>query len=392
MIHAIRKGEGAVIAAIRVVIDQLLNPGERGLAWACAQWVVNHIGHIAAPLGIPRHFHGIPHQGLRSHELHFIGPIELDRSAGFLCTPRGFPTGLHRDLGTATRGDRVPFLLKRAERIELEPSHQHLCALRLEANLARGGLAIERLVHEHAVDEVLQGIALGDDLHPGPLIEAGFDIVAPAKTGLVFPIDIAFLPVDPSSREGLARGTWGPDLLLIAIGRKGAGDAGEEAGAVGQFRGKDEEISGAAFDDLGLDAGHPSLGVSAVRPVTVDEDAVVARLAFAGSEGRAGELVFDHEVIVAVVLVGSDITESLAADLEMAFRGKGPNLIRRVVEGHRRIEMVAHLDFSGLGGVEEIDFRLGGFRFGGAEDGGEPRDGDEEDQGFCGCGHGWTED
>jgi hypothetical protein len=54
--------------------------------------------------------------------------------------------------------------------------------------------------------------------------------------------------------------------------------------------------------------------------------------------------------------------------------------------------MVAHLDFPGLGGVEEIDFRVGGFRLSGAEDRSEPRDGDEEDQGFCGCGHGWTED
>ena len=98
-----------------------------------------------------------------------------------------------------------------------------------------------------------------------------------------------------------------------------------------------------------------------MRAVGVEEDAVVLRLLFAGAPGLRAPFEFDDEVVVAEVFLRGHIAVAATGDVEGAVLGKGPDVLRIVVEVHLRIHVV--LDVAAADDFEEVDLfrhRLGG--------------------------------
>jgi hypothetical protein len=65
---------------------------------------------------------------------------------------------------------------------------------------------------------------------------------------------------------------------------------------------------------------------------------------------------FDDEVVVAVVFLRGDVAVAATADVEGAVLGKGPDVLRIIVEVGLRIDVV--LDRAGFDDFEEVDLRL----------------------------------
>ena len=90
----------------------------------------------------------------------------------------------------------------------------------------------------------------------------------------------------------------------------------------------------------------------------MQEDAVVLCFLLAGSPGLRAPFEFEDEVVVAVVFLGGDVAVAAAADVEGAVLGKGPDVLRIIVEIGLGIDVV--LDCAGLDDFEEVDlFRHG---------------------------------
>lgn len=98
-----------------------------------------------------------------------------------------------------------------------------------------------------------------------------------------------------------------------------------------------------------------------MRAVSVEEDAVVLGLLFAGSPSLRAPFEFEDEVVVAVVFLRGDVAVAAAGDVEGAVRGEGPDVFGIIMEIHLGIHVV--LDRAAANDFEEVDllcYRLGG--------------------------------
>ena len=293
--------------------------------------------------------------------MHFVIAIKLDALHAFLGR-KGFAlTIAHRTDVAATTGlDGGPFFLELAKRIQLVATHDHLRAFGLEEDLAFGGFAIEGLIDERSIDEVLQRVALGDDFEAVPLAAGAFDIIASTEAHDVAPVFIATTPIDAAFGDGLAWLALLPDFFPIAVERKLGGKQGRKLPTVGELRREHEDVTDAAFDDLRLDAGHPSVTVGTVRAVGVEEDAIVFRLLIAGAPGLRAPFEFEDEMVVAVVFLCGDIAIAATRDVEGAILGEGPDILRIIMKIHLGIHMMLYI--TATNDFEEVHFlsdRLG---------------------------------
>ena len=256
----------------------------------------------------------------------------------------------------------APLLLEPAERVELEAADEHLGGFDLQEDAALAGLALEGFVHLHAVDEILERVALGDHLETGPLAHRRLDVIATAEADGILPVDIALLPVEAAALHGLAGRTGGPHLLLVAVEADFGADGRFEDGAVGELGREDEDVAHAAFDDLGFDAGHPAAAHGALRAEAMHEDAVVARGLGALAPGLFTPLELDDEVVVLEAVVRGDATVAVAADVEEAVRLELEDVLRIVDDIGLRVDM--HLGLTFAEEVEDVHFLGDGLRDG----------------------------
>ena len=256
----------------------------------------------------------------------------------------------------------APLLLERAERVEFEATDEHLGGFDLQEDAALAGLALEGFVHLHAVDEILERVALGDHLETRPLAEGRLDVILAAETEGVLPVDVALLPVEAAALHGLARGARGPHPLLVAVATDLGADRSLEDGAVGELGREDEDVAYAAFDDLGFDAGHPAATHGALRAEAVDEDAVVARGLGALAPGLLTPLELDDEVVVLEAIVRGDATVAVAADVEESVRLELEDVLRVVDDIGLGVDV--HLGLSFAEEVEHVHFLGDGLRDG----------------------------
>ncbi len=356
IVHVVGKGHGFVHAAVAVLIGEELDAGKPGISgiWR-AERVVAHVGDEHAAFFVPGGLDGIEHERFGGDELHFIRPVELNALHAFF-RRKGFAlTIAHRaDVAAAAGLDGGPFLLELAERIQFITTHDHLRALGLEKDFAFGGFAIEGLIDERAVDEVLQHVALGDDFEAVPFAAGAFDIVFATEAHGVAPVLVAATPVDAAFGDGLAWGALFPDFLLITVEHELGGERSRQLRAIRELRREHQDVTHAALDDLRLDAGHPGVAVGTVRAVGVEEDAVVLGLLFARTPSLRAPFEFKDEMVVAVVFLCGHIAVAAAGDVEAAVLGKGPDVFGIIMEIHFRIHVV--LDIAGLDDLQKIHF------------------------------------
>ena len=225
----------------------------------------------------------------------------------------------------------------------------------------------------------MQRVALGDDFEAVPLSGGAFDIVFAAETDRVAPVFIATFPIDAAFGDGLAWRALFPNLLLIAIERELGGERSRELRAISELWREHEDVAHATFDDLRLDAGHPSVRVGAVRAVGVEEDAVVLGLLFAGAPGLGAPFEFEDEMVVSVVFLGGDVAIAATGDVEGAVLGKGPDVLGIIVEVHLGVHVV--LDRARFDDFEEVHFLCDGLGRG------DKWDGEEECEEWAHDGH-----
>ncbi len=363
VVHVVGKGHRLVHAAVAILIGEELDAGKPGIAGIRrAERVVAHVGDEQAAFLIPGGLDGIEHERFGGDELHFIRPIELNALHAFFGR-KGFAlTIAHRaDVAAAAGLDGGPFLFELAERIQLVATHDHLRSFGLKKDFAFGGFAIEGLIDERSVDEVLQRVALRDDFESVPLAAGAFDIVFAAEAHGVTPVFIATTPVDAAFGHGLAWRALFPDFLFIAVEHEFGGERSGDLRAIGELRREHEDVTHAALNDLRLDAGHPGVAVGTVRAVSMEEDAVVLGLLFASTPSLRAPFEFEDEMVVAVVFLRGDIAVAAAADVEGAVLGKGPDVFGIIMEIHLGIHVV--LDRAAANDFEEVDllcYRLGG--------------------------------
>ncbi len=273
--------------------------------------------------------------------MHFIRTVELDALHGFLGRKRFALPGTHfADVAAAAGLDGAPFLFELAERIQFVAPHDHFRAFGLQQDFAFARLAVEGLVHHRAIHEILQRVALGNDFEAVPFTGGGFDVVLATKADFIDPILVAATPVDAAFGDRLARFALLPNLLFVTVERELGAETRGQFGVIRELWREHEDVANAAFDDLRLDAGHPGVAVSAVRAVGVQENAVVLRGLLAFAPGLRAPFEFNDEMVVAVVFLRGDITITASADVEGAILGKGPDVLRVVMEIHLRIDVV----------------------------------------------------
>ena len=254
----------------------------------------------------------------------------------------------------------APLLLELAERIEVQAAHEHLRGLDLQEDAALAGLALEGFVHLHAVDEILERVALGDDLETGPFAGRRFDVILAAEAFDVLPVGGAMLPVEATGGHRATRGAGRPDGLLVGIDAGFGADRGREHGAVGELRREHEDVADAAFDDLGLDAGHPAAAHGALRSPAMDEDTVVARSLLAFAPRLLAPLELDHEVVVLEAVEGRDASVAVAADVEQAVGLELEDVLGVIVDVRLRVDVRLGLSFAEQ--VEHADLLGDGLR------------------------------
>ena len=354
VVHVVGKGHGLVHAAVAVLVGEELDAGKPRIARIRrAERVVAHVGDEQAAFVIPSGLDGIEHERFGGDELHLIRAVELDALHAFFGR-KGFAlTIAHRaDVAAAAGLDGGPFLFELAKRIQLVATHDHLRAFGLEENFAFARFAIEGLVHHRPIDEVLQRVALRDDFEAVPLAAGAFDIVFAAKADGVAPVLIATFPIDAAFGHGLARRACFPNLLLIAIERELRRERSLELRSVRELRREHQNVAHAALDDLSLVAGHPGVAVGTVRAVGVEEDAVVLRLLFASAPGLGAPFEFEHEMVVAEVVLRGDVAIAATGDVEGTVGGKFPDVLGIIVEIHFRIHVM--IDVPRLDDFEEV--------------------------------------
>ena len=359
--------EHAVLVAILQEEDAV---GKDGLELLRAPIYASGVAHEQATLvidashrGIGNHRSGGGDDHLKTRWQLGLRGVQRDLLLGELEEARTVGVG-RKLLAVAVSGGLggAPLLLEGAEREELEATDEHLGGFDLQEDAALAGLHLEGLVHLHAVDEILEGVALGDDLETGPLARRRLDVVLAAETKRVLPVDVALLPVETAALHGLARIAGRPDLLLVAIQADLGADRRLEHGAVRELRREDEDVAHAAFDDLGLDAGHPAAAHGALRAEAVHEDAVVARGLGALAPGLFAPLELDDQMVVLEAVERRDAAVAVAADVEQAVGLELEDVLRVVDDVGLRVDV--HLGLSFAEQVEHVDLLGDGLRDG----------------------------
>ena len=218
VVEVVRKHEALVHAPIPIFVNELRDAGHPGITSVRrTERVVAHLSDEQATLLIPGHFDRVKHQRFSRHQLRLVVAIKLDEFERFLRRERLLLAFTHRDVTAAAGLNGTPFLGETTERMQLILAHDHLRALGLNADAAFRRFAIEGLIHEPSVDEVLQRIALGNDLHAIPLAHRRIRIIWVADVQFVGPVLVPFLPVDATFGDHLTRCTLFPALFFVAI-------------------------------------------------------------------------------------------------------------------------------------------------------------------------------
>ena len=262
-------------------------------------------------------------------------------------------------VGTGRLGRR-PLLGESADGVQLITTDVHLRGLGLQLEAPLAGLHIEGFVHLHAIDEIDERIALGDHLETGPLAEGRLDVILAAEAYDVLPVGVALGPVQAAAFHGLAGRAGGPHLLFVAVETDFGADRGLEDGAVRELGREDEDVAHAAFDDLGLDAGHPVAAYRALRPEAVHEDTAIAGAGLPLTPGLLAPLELDHEMVVAIGTERGDGPVTFAAHDEITIRSELEDGLR--IAGDIELGVDEELGLSLAEELEQVDLLGDGLR------------------------------
>src|ERR1019366_1098053 len=186
-----------------------------------------------------------------------------------------------------------------------------------------------------------------------PFAERLLDVLLAAETLDVLPLGIAAPPIGAAADE-LA---WFSFRIVVPL----LADGADVDGSLGLALAFDEEqVAGAPFDHLALDAFHPRPG-HAIFADAVQQDAAVARGLLALRPGFVAPLEFDDELIVLVFFFRREAAPDFAGDADGAIHD-GEDLLRIIVLA---VRLLAFLGSDEVGvkvaevlAVEELD-RLG---------------------------------
>src|SRR5262249_2064337 len=142
-------------------------------------------------------------------------------------------------------------------RLQIDPPEEHFRSLGLEQDLALRVTGLGANVHDLAVEDVGQLVAVADALEGVPFADGLFDIFFAAEAFHVFPLGVAAVPVDPAAGELLGGSAGLVVPLLPAL-----------LGLGGDFRlalaADQDDVAGASLDHLALDRFHPGAAGRAI--------------------------------------------------------------------------------------------------------------------------------
>ena len=228
--------------------------------------------------------------------------------------------------------------------MQLEPADRAGRVFALQPDEARGGVAVGHFVDEFAVEKDADRGTRADDFEAVPFAERVLDVLRSAVAFHIGPVGIAVAPVDPRHRFAFGgkshfRCAFRPDRFAVAIifylcryFRRGGR-------TVAFFRRKNENVPRASLDELGLDAAHPGVPVSAIGSEGMEQKAAVPRAVGTVREGALVPAVIDHEMVVAVGLLRPQVAHAFAADLHDAVFADRPDLFRIVRKRSGRIQV-----------------------------------------------------
>src|SRR5262249_2505855 len=127
-------------------------------------------------------------------------------------------------------------------------------------------------VHEHAIQEVGDRVALADDLHPVPLADRLVDVGRASEPEHVLPIRGAPPPVEATGFQGLPLSP----LLIIRLAVRPDPDLGGE-GRDSFLAWDHNQVATSALEDLAFDRGHPARERLPVGPDAMYHDPRVPR-------------------------------------------------------------------------------------------------------------------
>ena len=205
-------------------------------------------------------------------------------------------------------------------------------------------MAVGHFVDEFAVEEDADRSARADDFEAVPFTEWILDVLRSPVAFHIGPVRIAVAPVHPRHRFALGgKSHFGralrPDRLAVAIILYFGRHLCRGGRTVAFLCREDEDIPRAAFDELGLDAAHPGVPVSAIGSEGMEQKAAVPRPIGSVRESALVPAVIDHEMVVAVGLLRPQVAHAFAADLHDAVFANRPDLFRIVRKGSGRIQV-----------------------------------------------------
>src|SRR5436190_18745484 len=206
-----------------------------------------------------------------------------------------------------------------SERPDRDLPEPELRAFRLEKDAALAGLRAAALDHLRAVHPIREAVAAAFELQDVPLAARALQVVLAVEAQHVLPLRRTLLPVDAAAHD--PRAVDRKHLLLRLREALLIGGIVRDAAAANH-----EEVAGPALDDLELDGFRPDL----VLAPHVKEDAAVARGLLARRPRRLAPLELGLQEVVLVLLLGREIAEFLAADVDGAVLD-AEDLVRVVV-------------------------------------------------------------
>ncbi len=199
--------------------------------------------------------------------------------------------------------------------MQLDAAEVEFGAFGLEEEFPGGQRAINAGHDLDAVEEIGDVAAAADGLDAIPFSDGFFGVARTAEAEGVFPRRVTILPVDPALGDFGEFAFGGP---VLRSGRDCAGEAGRgELAGFPVVAADEDNVSGAAFDDLVFDRAHPGaaeiFGVGAIFALAVEQNAGVAGTVFARGPRHGAPAVFGHQFVVGVILFGHEPAIVLSA-------------------------------------------------------------------------------
>ena len=195
--------------------------------------------------------------------------------------------------------------------MQFELPDEQLEALGLEQDLAGRGEDIVTLVDGGPVDADRDPVPLAQALDPGPLRRRALDVVLAAGVEQFLEVGIVLRPPELPVGEDPRLAPLLPARPLVGPEDRLARELHGDRLALRVLAADDDQVADAALGELALDRRHPRTAGAAVGPDRVQEDAGVAHELAA--VGPLAPLVLDDQVVVAILLVGGDVAEAVAA-------------------------------------------------------------------------------